>query len=652
MAHIDTPKGDLDASGGPLTMNEVVVNDFIYPYGTTELYASQTDVDGNVLTNTAHEYRECSAKGICDRASGLCSCFEGYEGSACQRASCPTGTNGVCSGHGTCNTIKEIAKMDANNEYKLWDEHSTLGCVCDGGFDGPDCSSKKCKFGVDPLYFDNNATIRYSNWTYGIYTLSSTATVTGNYSLIFYDSFGEDWQTDPIPWSATCDQLTTIIESLPNNVIPAGSVRCYKSLSGGVALTGTIADSNVYVQAEYIIAFPENPGKLPQIKVNPYLDGTRPTLFSSEFTSTLGWYVFPNGYHGEDVDYVNDRCFGVTVNIANDANGYYLTGFTSEQARLLKTCLGTSDPWDSNNVEVYNWDYGTLDNPHLIKLQDATQYQLPKWIEPNSDDIGEFEVDNAVYVMPKTQLCSTQYGNPKRFGSMGGNGFCSNANAPGFYAVAYYNGAQFRLMTNPSNYGSTTPFHIYTTKGYLQVVSKGAGVFTTSTSFSTRAKAASYHSNVLYMVNSTQPVNATGYFGDMSCENDNGNVGILDCINKNDMVMVLNSHSFALNPSYPNLYTVDKISNEEKTYSSIFPQPTSLTQRLQIRLDYSLNVDYRFNGAAGTLARVYKFHPAGSGYKAVGACSLRGNCNGETGLCECYNGYTGDNCDTLNALAK
>ena len=82
VAHVDTPKGDLDSSSGALSGPDKVVvpNSAMYPYGTTEQYPAVTDIDGNVLTNTAHEYRECSNKGICDRSTGSCTCFEGYEG--------------------------------------------------------------------------------------------------------------------------------------------------------------------------------------------------------------------------------------------------------------------------------------------------------------------------------------------------------------------------------------------------------------------------------------------------------------------------------------------------------------------------------------------------------------------------------------------
>lgn len=38
-------------------------------------------------------------------------------------------------------------------------------------------------------------------------------------------------------------------------------------------------------------------------------------------------------------------------------------------------------------------------------------------------------------------------------------------------------------------------------------------------------------------------------------------------------------------------------------------------------------------------------------FQYVAQCSNRGFCNGETGLCECFAGYSNHNCDTQNMLA-
>lgn len=115
------------------------------------------DSDLNVLTNSAHYYMECSNKGTCDRKTGECSCYDGYDGVACQRASCP-GYPNSCSGHGVCKSIKQLAYEDNANVYKLWDKDVTMGCECDKGYFGADCSLRSCKVGVDPLYLDDAAT--------------------------------------------------------------------------------------------------------------------------------------------------------------------------------------------------------------------------------------------------------------------------------------------------------------------------------------------------------------------------------------------------------------------------------------------------------------------------------------------------------------
>jgi hypothetical protein len=42
-------------------------------------------VDVPTGPNTAHAVAECSNAGLCDRATGRCRCFAGFEGEACQR---------------------------------------------------------------------------------------------------------------------------------------------------------------------------------------------------------------------------------------------------------------------------------------------------------------------------------------------------------------------------------------------------------------------------------------------------------------------------------------------------------------------------------------------------------------------------------------
>jgi len=114
-------------------------------------------VDTAVREDDAHYYAECANKGVCDRKTGICKCFDGYEGKGCQRSTCPDD----CSGHGTCEYINELANDSEDRRVKgvdglvysetQWDWQKIRGCKCDLGFEGPNCASRVCAAGDDPL---------------------------------------------------------------------------------------------------------------------------------------------------------------------------------------------------------------------------------------------------------------------------------------------------------------------------------------------------------------------------------------------------------------------------------------------------------------------------------------------------------------------
>jgi len=114
-------------------------------------------VDTAFRANDAHYYAECANKGLCDRKTGECSCFDGYEGKGCQRSTCPN----ACSGHGTCEFVDELANDSEDRRVagvaglsygaSNWDWQKIQGCKCDLGFEGADCSERVCAMGDDPL---------------------------------------------------------------------------------------------------------------------------------------------------------------------------------------------------------------------------------------------------------------------------------------------------------------------------------------------------------------------------------------------------------------------------------------------------------------------------------------------------------------------
>jgi len=656
-AHIDIPKGDLDASDeitGPEV--HIAVLSQLWPQGTTEQYPKMTDSGKiQVLSNTAHEYVECSNKGDCDRLTGQCVCLPGYDGSACQRASCP-GEDGLhCSGHGVCQTAQEIARSEDGNVYELWDADATMGCVCDAGYEGPGCERRKCKHGYDPMFQDPEGSRRYTNTSYVIYVRDRLANITGNYSLEFNDAHNQRWQTRPIEYGADCYDVIQALEGIPNNVIPYGSVRCAMWSHYNRIPMQDEPIHNMYSQyygIKYTLAFPGNPGKLKPLKVLKYLDGARPSLFSGEAeNSTLSSFVYPNGFMGEDTEYWVQKCLGVELTLqlqpaVMDGLNYmseysYLGDLTLLEARLLQKCLGDADGLAATKSASgtiggadYDWDYGSVYNPHIIRMVEITN---PKLV---TSDLCPRSTDESIRNGSRTVISSS---NPHvdggRSGSKGRTCTHTDPN-PGFYAALYYVPSlnRFKLMNRPArDFGPTTKFAVWTTKGHTQMVSDEAQIYTHF----------DHYSNTVYSINATR--NYPGYEGIIGCENNaESKNGAFTCLDKGDLVFFLDKVRPDRNPEYFNIYTIAKVYVEQ---GAMKQQPFSKRNRIQ--LNYALNADY-LNPNISTpdltwKVRAYKFYPP-TGYTYVSECSNRGNCDAY-GQCNCFDMFTMDDCSSLNNFA-
>lgn len=715
LAHVDTPKGDLDGSTTIGDFNDVLVTgSTVYPYGTTEGFPHMVDTAGTVQGDTAHDYMECSNKGLCDRKSGECECLPGYDGTACQRASCPSktatgssggsrgtsattktgvfggksafsGTSSVtpqigeCSGHGTCETIEEIANFDHGNIYSLWDKESTMGCKCDAGYGGPDCSERMCKYGIDPLYTDDT-TVRVTHTTVRIATSAASA-LGGSYALKFYDVFGEDHMTEALPIDGTgsinavthCTTVVNALKALPNGII--SDVTCSQSViptSQGV---------------EYTLTFTKNPGEMKELEINQYLDGARPTLTVSSGTYTTG---VSTKIVGESTDYFATRCEGLSVKILTDSANVgdawnsearpgslgFLSGtttsLTTAEQRILKKCLGDSDLNADNNVDVQNWDKGVV-----VEADGTGSYNM----------IGAFP--HAIKVVPKeTTTGYTKF----NYGS---------------YHLVWYDASatnkEFRVANVDNNHNQVseaTESYVYTTKGTVQQMGWG-----TETEIADNSGMGSSSTRIVGYFDAFTNKIFTNY--DTSCENQPGSgAKNFKCVEKGAKLFVVDGcwgggdlGAATSNPFFGgsavfncadgtspkantgNLYTVTKVytvplgTNSTNTPATTVDADSDPTLKHEIdTFIIEVNANFAWEGwhgdpensntnAAGAtrdqtwsdntgVVTLFHFTPSTEGnFDYVSQCSNRGLCDNASGLCQCFKGYTGDDCATQNALA-
>jgi len=503
----------------------------------------------------------------------------------------------------------------------------------------------------------------------------------GYWAIRFFDKFGEDWVTKPIIQGATCAQVVAALEDLPNNVVPSGYTQCtltsqsaevdqeiwhnfdnlHPSISTNlhnhpyhIYYNMSIWDSWTQLAAEegdretaitdfstsnslsgyiYRLHFYGNPGALKQPQIELYLDGKRPSLKS--FYGKLMTKVWTDGQQGEDNDYFADHCDGVTVTFPkwiNSAGRNILGGLSTAELALFKACLGNSDFDTANNQDVYNWDVGTQFYPHIVKLvRTVTTY-----------------TDG------------------------------------GYYAVIYFDTttSTFLLLNPfvPPDHLVTDQYEVYTTTGTLALTSNYSQV------------AFGFASTSLYVVNSTMDtynpnpalpslVTDLTYDGDLSCEVGLNNAGkmkfIQHCLNKTDIITMLNWGTPSLNPPNLNLYTVQNLKTNDFAYNQtlnvrgykksytvaggLLRQPDMHYMTHVITTDLSTNwagiqspnpsLSLIASGAQ-TPFRIYKFFPATkSTYNYVAECSNRGICDDSTGICKCFPGYTNDDCSVQNSIA-
>jgi len=286
-------------------------------------FVDTPDEDGKV-----HKYMECSGKGICDRSTGECECFEGYDGKGCQRTSCPND----CSGHGTCEYINELTFGSTPGEYdaakpanfsmglstdavtfasigEVWDSYKSMACVCDPGYIDVDCSRRMCPKGNDifDTRLDTADDLKYQvqnislfaagpfgNGTNAAYTEFANQT----FALKFVSTLNESYTTIPIiigdtlfisdddQTAAFAKTIKAALEGLPNGVIDTVGVSVAFAYDVMYEAFGSQMELNIKVTfTGDLVAGPQN---LLIPLVDECLDGCTPKITGLNLVSVQG----------------------------------------------------------------------------------------------------------------------------------------------------------------------------------------------------------------------------------------------------------------------------------------------------------------------------------------------------------------------------
>eukprot|EP00353_Schmidingerella_taraikaensis_P014053 CAMPEP_0185578676 /NCGR_PEP_ID=MMETSP0434-20130131/13078_1 /TAXON_ID=626734 ORGANISM="Favella taraikaensis, Strain Fe Narragansett Bay" /NCGR_SAMPLE_ID=MMETSP0434 /ASSEMBLY_ACC=CAM_ASM_000379 /LENGTH=336 /DNA_ID=CAMNT_0028196531 /DNA_START=26 /DNA_END=1036 /DNA_ORIENTATION=- len=183
-------------------------------------------VDGSQAN--PHSWAECSNKGICDRETGECVCYDQYDGAACERSVCPND----CSGHGTCEYIHELGDWDSTN----WDYWKIQGCKCDGDWTGTDCSQRICPWGDDPLTIPTS--LLGDEWTITI-THNGSYAHTAEMNLEIVDLHGTTHRSRPFNHSNKVTGTLLSSADWENLLLDIPAIRAVT----GTAVTETVADT-------------------------------------------------------------------------------------------------------------------------------------------------------------------------------------------------------------------------------------------------------------------------------------------------------------------------------------------------------------------------------------------------------------------------
>jgi len=425
-AFVDTPVGDLNGDGehgparyfDPRRNTKVFGIDFVGG-GQSELYSSNYGYARTSRTephDEAHFYRECANKGTCDRTTGQCSCFPGYEGEGCSRTACPNN----CNGHGRCRTIS-----DEYPDYSAWDLHYTQFCKCDPGYNGPDCSLRDCPKGADPVLYALEVTNSVQGIFWRSFNKPSTSAAADqeyaarmpsnvHYTITFTDEYGDEHVTSllSVEYKSECDatdcytypdfdtqSLEEHAESVNQSLgaLPRGAIENKYVWTVGTTYTDGVADAVTNLAPQTYQVYPQD---------HLTVTGSDPVSVAvDQLEYRLDESVIHSGCQGLSIDGTADVTqYGLCVFIQIENPGvqtalkvqyFYNPYTTSSRSNALETEVVSGQTRGFNAKSILDTDdVVSPDDPlYLVTVQDLQEDR--QW-NPADGDVSKMFISEAI----------------------------------------------------------------------------------------------------------------------------------------------------------------------------------------------------------------------------------------------------------------
>jgi hypothetical protein len=576
-AWVTTPKGDLNYDGDVLDAT-IYDSDHYFADTSVDYIATSQHAGGDweswpstfagsrsgTTSDEGHFYMECSNRGLCDRKSGQCDCFEGYTGEACRRTVCPDD----CSGHGTCETVAELA---GSYTYDLWDADMSRSCNCDPGYTGPSCAERFCPYGDDPLTTNEQFETQFID-------VSSTAAFGGKIRLTYTDYWGEEWETDQIAvanydgtdTASTADAVKDALQNLPNDV--------FNSVSASVTYCDRVIPGTIKLDTQAIAAATNA--------------GTGLTIAST-----------------------NMRCPGADVTTMHEVDGSGALTLLGGAATAVS---------DADDLTCY-----TTATPYCIRIA-VTFASTP-------GALNALSVDASAVTDPNGETMA-QNGNTVTTSVVSQLGLSSTDASNGFDAVFVAKGDTVKTCTTGS----------CDVSGSTVTVDAGGNTFFTNERVSITCGGKDIGTYTIHAT--TEPTATTILLQESAptCDGDSTGDGVVVVTSETEYFTVNTDLTGLLAPGDFVASADASTGGAHMHVTAVYWEPASASLAGGEGRIFITTTGVA-SGATFTQGAEVFLH--GTGTKESSECSDRGLCDRETGICDCFKGYTGNACETQNALA-